>query len=469
VAKKVKISGPIIGNNSKWIYDLFGMEAACPKDIEDVINSIDAKDPDKDLEVFINSGGGSVTAGSEIYTLLMLHGQKASVDGIITGMAASAASVIGMGCKNLTITPTGQVMIHNASTWAGGDRNVMDDTANMLRSVDESIANAYMLKTGMSKDELLDLMNKTTWMNAQQAVKMKFVDKILFDESNQLVASAGIAEFKDGIIPEPVINKLREMMASGNPPKAGDYTQVLNSVKKGVDPMTLEAILASLPEDQRKIVTNAIATTEAAAKADGKKEAEEVYATEKQEHLDKIKKLEANQKEEPEGVVTEEMLAAMDPKVRAIVEKSMDAEAKAKAAEIAAQAKLQANQDANDLKAMKDVCTSFDKLAINSEEMGPIFVKFSKTDNEGFQKLQAVLTAANNCVEAGKVFKTNGKETKGEGMSAWDQIQGLAKEKMTADSKVKFHDALTAVMRENPDLYDLYKDEMTGTEVTENE
>lgn len=200
---KIKVKGPIVGNSVKWIYDLFEMEATSPGDIEKQIEAAG----DEDLEVEINSGGGDVFAGSEIYT--KLKEQKKNVTTKIYGLAASAASVIAMAGNKVSISPTAQIMIHNVSGGAQGDYKEMEHTADILKGWNKSISNPYMLKTGMSQDELLRLMNKETWLTAQDAVKYGFADEIMFDDGLQLTAATGA-----GIIPQEVINKIRNMLLS---------------------------------------------------------------------------------------------------------------------------------------------------------------------------------------------------------------------------------------------------------------
>lgn len=204
---KIKIKGVIVSNNEKWIYDWFDMEATCPKDVSDILDQSNGED----VEVIINSGGGSVYAGSEIYTELKDY--KGNVNIKIVGIAASAASVIAMAGNNIKISPTAQIMIHNVASIARGDHRDLRHEADVIENYNKSIANAYILKTGLSQDELLDLMNKETWLNAQQAKELGFIDEIMFDESNQLVASMN----NSFMLPPTVINKIRN--AIDKPPK----------------------------------------------------------------------------------------------------------------------------------------------------------------------------------------------------------------------------------------------------------
>lgn len=198
---KVNIKGPIISSDEKWIYDWFGIEATCSKDIEKAIENAN----DGELEVIINSPGGYVDVGSEIYTLLKDY--KGKTTGKIVGMAASAASVAAMGVDILKISPTARVMIHNASGVIRGDYRDMEHGSEMLKECNKAISNAYILKSGMKQEELLDLMNKETFMNAQKAKELGFVDEIMFDTNNRLINNTN----ESGMLPPDVIEKIRNM------------------------------------------------------------------------------------------------------------------------------------------------------------------------------------------------------------------------------------------------------------------
>lgn len=199
--KRIDIKGVIVSNDVKWIYDLFEIEATSPRMVYEQIKDAN----DDDLEVIINSGGGDVFAGSEIYTILKSY--AGDVVTKIVGIAASVASVIAMAGKKVLISPTAQMMIHNVSAISQGDYRDMRHSADVLENYNKSIANAYMLKSGMSQEELLKLMDEETWFNAQQAKEKNLVDEIMFDDNSQpvLVASAGNAQ----MIPQQVINKIR--------------------------------------------------------------------------------------------------------------------------------------------------------------------------------------------------------------------------------------------------------------------
>jgi ATP-dependent protease ClpP protease subunit len=196
---KINVKGVIVPTNDKWVYEWFGMEAVCPKDICDALATANGED----IEVVINSGGGEVYAGSEIYT--ELKGYEGKVTTKIVGVAASSASVIAMAGDNILISPTGQIMIHNVWTNSKGDYRVFEHEAKVLKDANKSIANAYMLKTGMSQEELLSFMDDETWLTAQEAKEKGFADEIMFDDNRQLAASTNMS----GLLPPEVINKMR--------------------------------------------------------------------------------------------------------------------------------------------------------------------------------------------------------------------------------------------------------------------
>jgi ATP-dependent protease ClpP protease subunit len=194
----IKINGTIVGNDDKWIYDWCDMEAFCPKDL----NLIEGQD----VDIEINSPGGYIYPASEIYTALMKH--KGNVNITITGRAASAASVIAMAGTHVTMSPTAQMMIHNVSASGAGDYRDFEHYAEQLKKSNDTIANAYMLKTGKTREEILKLMDHETWFTPDEALKNGFIDEILSKEDTtdqfRLVAAS------DYLIPQAVIDKLKQ-------------------------------------------------------------------------------------------------------------------------------------------------------------------------------------------------------------------------------------------------------------------
>lgn len=203
---KINIKGPIIPSSQQWIYDWFGIEATSPQKVSDLIE----KSNGEDLEVEINSGGGSVFSASEIYTALKSYNENVTVK--IVGLAASAASVIAMAGKKIIMSPTAQIMIHNSSTSTQGDYREMEHTADVLKTINDTIANAYRIRTGMSQEDLLALMDKETWLSAKKALEYNFIDEVMFEGEAQWVANVNYSE----MLPPEVINKVRNTVKNPN-------------------------------------------------------------------------------------------------------------------------------------------------------------------------------------------------------------------------------------------------------------
>lgn len=207
---KIDIRGAIVPDGEQWIYDWYGIPAVSPKRIMQQIERATANH-DKELIVNINSPGGSVYAASEIYA----HIKNFSGDSVseITGVCASAASIIMTGTKRTVIAPVGAVMIHNASVVAHGDYRDMEAMKQLLIQTNEAIMQTYVMKTGKTKEELTQMMNDETWMNAQQALEHGFVDEIMFADDIPITASDTDVN-ASGLLPKEVIDKMRNLLAS---------------------------------------------------------------------------------------------------------------------------------------------------------------------------------------------------------------------------------------------------------------
>ena len=175
---KIDIKGDIVSDDAGAFYEYFGMSSTYPKLVQDAI----ANDEDEEITLNIASNGGDVFAASEIYTMLKASGKRIVVN--VQGLAASAASVISMAGDTVRISPTAHIMIHKASTGIVGNSDDLEHQSAVLNSIDESIALAYEMKTGLKQPELLDLMAKETWLNAKTAVDKGFADEIMFFDND---------------------------------------------------------------------------------------------------------------------------------------------------------------------------------------------------------------------------------------------------------------------------------------------
>lgn len=128
------------------------------------------------IHVRINSPGGMVFESVAIQTALEQNKARKIVH--IDGLAASAASQLMLCGDEIEIAPGGFVMIHDPETLCFGDADEMRSSADLLDSVKASIVAQYRARTGLSDAALGDMMEAETWLNAEQAVQMKFCDRV---------------------------------------------------------------------------------------------------------------------------------------------------------------------------------------------------------------------------------------------------------------------------------------------------
>ena len=202
---KIDIKGAIVSNDDAWIYDWFGETYTSPKNVSAALEEANGED----VDIEINSGGGDVFAGSEIYAAIRAYPGTVSIH--VVGLAASAASVIACAAKS-DIAPTAQMMVHNVSTWAAGNYHDMDHASDMLKQANRAIAAAYVEKSGMSEKDALDLMDAETWITAQDAVDYGLIDKIAGSQNSDQDedASVRLAASVGGMLPPSVINKMQK-------------------------------------------------------------------------------------------------------------------------------------------------------------------------------------------------------------------------------------------------------------------
>ena len=161
------------------------------------------------ITVWINSPGGDVFAAAQIYNMLMDY--KGNVTVRIDGLAASAASMIAMAGTTVEMSPVGMLMVHHPSTAVIGNTKEMQAAIQMLDEVKESILNAYELKTGQPRQQLSDLMDAESWMNAKKALELGFVDKILFASDEEEKNSEGVEAmlFSQRAVTNSLIDKIK--------------------------------------------------------------------------------------------------------------------------------------------------------------------------------------------------------------------------------------------------------------------
>lgn len=242
---KVTLNGYVVASEDQWVYDFFGISAFSPATVRQAL----ADNPEgEELEVEINSGGGSVFAGFEIYSLL--YAAKCDTVAIVQSLAGSAASTVMSGCKRVLLSPVAQVMIHLPSSYAEGNQNDMKHEAKVLESITQSILNGYLVhcKGKSDRAQLEKLMQAESWITAQDAVELGLADGILGDEESAGQISAAIVNSVGSGIRALATNNLgplptQELMAR--------YEQVVKAGATPVEGHPVEGISAedATPEE----------------------------------------------------------------------------------------------------------------------------------------------------------------------------------------------------------------------------
>ena len=140
---------------------------------------LEAEDPDKDILLYINSPGGSVTAGMSIYDTMQFV--KCDVSTIVLGQAASMGSLLaaaGASGKRY-ILPNARHMIHQPLGGASGQATDVEIQARELLRWKEVLTNVYVKHTGRTFDVLRADMERDNFMTAEQAVTYGLADKVL--------------------------------------------------------------------------------------------------------------------------------------------------------------------------------------------------------------------------------------------------------------------------------------------------
>lgn len=149
----------------------------------------------KQINVYINSAGGSVLEGSAIYTQLKRHSAKVTV--YIDGFACSIASVIAMAGDKVIMPKNAVMMIHNALTIARGNSQQLRKIADDLDVINSANRTAYLEKSNgkITEEKLIELLDNETYLSAEDCIKYGFCDEI----SSRQIENAEITQYAERI------------------------------------------------------------------------------------------------------------------------------------------------------------------------------------------------------------------------------------------------------------------------------
>jgi len=152
----------------------FGDEIT-PDSLHETLYGVDNNQTD-DVHIRLNSYGGSCNAAVRMHDDIVAYPGMVSIT--VSGTAASAATVLAMAADRLEMTSGSLWMIHDPSLIAFGNERDLTDAINLLRACKDSIINVYAKRCRLGRDNIADMMSKTTWMDAQDAMGNGFIDGI---------------------------------------------------------------------------------------------------------------------------------------------------------------------------------------------------------------------------------------------------------------------------------------------------
>lgn len=140
---------------------------------------LESQDPDKDIQLYINSPGGSVTAGMAIYDTMQYI--KPDVSTICIGMAASmGAFLLSSGAKGKRFTlPNAEIMIHQPSAGTSGQITDMSIHLKRLELVKQRMTRILSENTGKDYDTVLNACERDNFMTADEALNFGLIDKVI--------------------------------------------------------------------------------------------------------------------------------------------------------------------------------------------------------------------------------------------------------------------------------------------------
>lgn len=171
---KIYLYGSVIEDDS-WLWDDSEKENYIyPKAVRKLVDDI----KDDEIELHINSYGGSVFAGISIYNTLKNSGKK--ITAYVDGVCASAATFILMAADKIFMPENTQLLVHRSSTFGWGNCKDLREIANDLEHLDKTtLLPTYKARFTGSEEELLELLDKEEWLDANKAKEYGFVDEVI--------------------------------------------------------------------------------------------------------------------------------------------------------------------------------------------------------------------------------------------------------------------------------------------------
>lgn len=157
-----------------WSGEIEEGEFIIPSEVRSLFEGIE----ENNIDLHINSYGGSVFASISIFNYL--KGLDKNLNTFNDGICASGASLIFMAGKKAHMEKNTILMIHRASTFGWGNHNDFKKIAEVLETIDTSTQmETYKIRFKGTNEELIELIDKESWMSAEEAFKYGFCDEII--------------------------------------------------------------------------------------------------------------------------------------------------------------------------------------------------------------------------------------------------------------------------------------------------
>ena len=180
---------------TRWYGDDENIAEVASRQIIKEINDLDVDT----INVYINSYGGEVAEALAIYSALKRH--SASVHTFCDGFACSAATIIFCAGDDRTMGSIAVMMIHNCMSYLGyANSNQMRKAAEDNDVINQSSIEAYKAVTGLPETQIRELMDKATWMTAQQALDYGFATEIADQEDDGTAVQSAFGMIRDAVL-----------------------------------------------------------------------------------------------------------------------------------------------------------------------------------------------------------------------------------------------------------------------------
>ncbi len=256
---EITMYGEVVENRPRSYWTEDGKDDRLYIVLSEFLNDLEKVKDRSKLTVRINSPGGNLYAGLAIMN--RLSELKGDVVTIVDGLAASAASIIMQGGKKRKVHKGCLIMVHEASTFLFGyyKKSDLEETLERLDAANRTAVEAYAEKTGLNKEEIRSIMERTTWMTGQEAIDKGFADELIDSEEVSMsisqdhtymtvngirIPTGGFESLPDGIMIEEVIPGKEPVVADKGKDKGGNdemtaaelrvkYPELVAEIKQG--------------------------------------------------------------------------------------------------------------------------------------------------------------------------------------------------------------------------------------------